>query len=106
MDNNSNMVNNPETEIPKNTEMNDSDYLNDVLATEKNLGNNYAAAMSEASNDQLYENINGIFGETKDCGRDLFDLLFKKGWYKLEKADQNKINTASQEYEQKLNELS
>ena len=106
MSNNSNMVSNPETEVPKNQEMNDCDYLNDILSTEKSLSSNYVIAMNEASNNDLFEEIGNICMETKSTARDLFNLQFKKGWYRLEKADVNKINTISQEYEQKLNELS
>ena len=41
--------------------MNDCDYLNDVLECEKNLSNNLAIAMNEASHDALYqENISNI----------------------------------------------
>jgi len=105
MNNNNNMVNNPETEVPKTTEMNDSDYLNDILSTEKSLSSNYVIAMNEASNDDLFEAIGNICQDTKDSARDLFNLQFKKGWYKLEKADNNKISTISQEYKQKLTEL-
>jgi spore coat protein CotF len=85
--------------------MNDCDYLNDILATEKNMGSHYATVMNEASNDDLYQLIGNICKETKDMARDLFNLQFKKGWYKLEKTDDTKISTISQEYEQKLNEL-
>lgn len=102
---NSNTVSNPETEVPKTGEMNDSDYLNDVLSTEKNIDNGYGIAMNEASNKQLFDAIGNICKETKDMTRTLFDLQFKKGWYRLEKADQTKIDTISQEYQQKMNEL-
>jgi spore coat protein CotF len=107
MDNNqmNNTVSNPETEVPKNPEMNDSDYLNDILSTEKHYGSNYAVAMNEASNDDLYNVIGGLCKETKDMARSLFNLQFKKGWYKLDKADENKISTIKTEYTQKLNEL-
>ncbi|MDD2203116.1 MAG: spore coat protein [Bacilli bacterium] len=106
MDNNSNMVFNPETEVPKNQDMNDCDYLNDFLSTEKMLSGNYVTAMNEASNNELFEEIGNICIETENAARDLFNVQFAKGWYKLEKADINKINTVSQEYNQKLNELS
>lgn len=103
--NNSNMVSNPETQIPKTNEMNDSDYLNDVLATEKSLSNNYTIVMNEASHNDLHDLIGGIFAETQDLARALFNLQFKKGWYRLEAAEGSKIGTVSQEYQQKTNEL-
>ena len=52
MDNNT--VSNPETKVPKGKDMNDSDYLNDILSTEKHYGSNYAIVMNEANNDSLY----------------------------------------------------
>lgn len=106
MNNNNNIVSNPETEVPKTQEMNDSDYLNDLLMTEKSFSGNYVIVMNEASNDDLFDEIGNICQDTKDCARDLFNLQFAKGWYRLEKAEENKINTVSQEYNQKLNELS
>lgn len=100
-----NTVSNPEIEVPKTDEMNDCDYLNDILSTEKNMSSNYSIVVNEASNLELYNTLKQIMNESKDCARDLFDLLFKKGWYRLEKAEQQKIDTVSQEYNQKLNEL-
>lgn len=102
---NNNTVANQEQTTPKNKEMNDIDYLNDMLATEKRLITNYAIASIEASNDFLYEEINNIYHETHNLQRQLFNLLFKKGWYKLEKADQHKINLVLNEQETKTNEL-
>jgi spore coat protein CotF len=110
MDNNQNMnsntVSNPETEVPKGPEMNDSDFLNDILSTEKHYGTTYATVMNESSNDNLYNEIGTICKETKDMARSLFNLQFKKGWYRLDKAENTKISTINQEYQQKTNELS
>lgn len=102
---NNNMVNNPEQPITKNKEMNDSDYLNDMLATEKSLVNNYSIALNEASNDVFYNEIINLCKDTHTCQRNLYNLLFKKGWYKLEKAEQQKIKMELQEHESKINEL-
>jgi spore coat protein CotF len=103
---NSNTVSNQETEVPKGPEMNDSDFLNDILSTEKHYGTTYATVMNESSNDNLYNEIGTICKETKDMARSLFNLQFKKGWYRLDKAENTKISTIYQEYQQKTNELS
>lgn len=100
-----NTLANQEQPTPKNKEMNDIDYLNDMLSTEKRLITNYAIAQIEASNDFLYQEIANINQETNIMQRNLFNLLFKKGWYKLEKAEEQKINTVLGEQENKLNEL-
>ncbi len=105
MNNNNNVVQNQEQTITKDKEMNDCDYLNDILTTEKNMSNNYSIALNEASNDTLYTELFNVFQETQDCERDLFNLLFKKGWYTIEKAEATKITEALNEHEPKLNEL-
>jgi len=102
---NNNKVQNPEQAVPKNQDMNDCDYLNDILTTEKNMSNNYSIALNEVSNDQLYNELFKIFSESKQCARDLFNLSFKKGWYKLEKAEAQKIKMQLQEHQAKVKEL-
>ncbi len=105
MNNNQNTVSNPETQVPKTPAMNDADYLNDFLMTEKAIDNNYAIAMNEASNNKLYEQIGTLCRDTKNLTRELFNLQFKKGWYRLEQAEQQKIDQVFQEYQKKTNEL-
>ncbi|MDD2435002.1 MAG: spore coat protein [Bacilli bacterium] len=100
-----NKVENPKTEVPATTEMNDRDYLNDVLECEKNLSNNLSTAINEASNQALFQDIFDMFTESKQAARQLFNLTFQKGWYCLEKAEVTKINQKANELQQKLNEL-
>jgi spore coat protein CotF len=102
---NNNMVQNQEQQIPKTEEMNDSDYLNDILNMEKNMTNIYSIVLNEASNDPLYNELFMIFKETQECQRKLFNLLFAKGWYKLEKAETQKISAEFNEHQNKMNEL-
>lgn len=102
---NENTVQNPKTEVEQSTDMNDKDILNDILATEKSLCSNYMTALSEISNDSLYKDLEPILKGTEDAQRKLFNLLFKKGWYTLEKADTNKISQKYQEYTTMAQEL-
>ncbi|NLL44755.1 MAG: spore coat protein [Mollicutes bacterium] len=102
---NNNIISNPKTPVPETKEMNDCDYLNDVLECEKNLSNNLAIAMNEASHDALYQEIFQIFSDCKTSVRELFNLMFQKGWYSLEKAEAQKINQKYNEISQKLNQL-
>lgn len=100
-----NMVCNPELSVSKTKEMNDRDYLNCVLETEKNMSNNLSYALNEVSNDALFDKIYNIFDEIKNNARDAYTLAFKNGWYKLEKAQDNKITEKVNELQQKYNEL-
>lgn len=101
-----NKVENPKTEVPNTPEMNDRDYINQVLEIEKNMSVNLAIALNEASNKKLYNDLFTMFKDVKDAQRDLYNLMFKKGWYSLEKAEQQKINEKLTEMNGKLNELS
>lgn len=98
-------IENPKVEVPETIEMNDRDYINDILETEKNMSDNLSIALNEASNNTLYEEIFSIFTETKNCQRELYNMMFKKGWYSLEKSEENKITQKCNELSQKLNQL-
>lgn len=100
-----NTVQNPKTEIPQTPEMNDRDFLNDVLESEKNLSNNLAIALNEASNDAFFQDILDMFIESKKMARQLYNLMFQNGWYTLEKAEATKISQKSTELSPRLNEL-
>ncbi|WAA13964.1 spore coat protein [Fervidibacillus halotolerans] len=80
--------------------MNDRDFINDMLATEKYLTDAYSTALNEASHQAYYQDLLNIFTETQNCQRDLFNLMFKKGWYKMD-AEQNQA--LQQKYQQFLN---
>ena len=100
-----NKVENPQTEVPKTEQMNDRDYMNDILETEKNMSVNMTIALNEASNEKLYNELFDIFKEIKQSQRTLYECMFKKGWYSLEKAEEQKITQTHNKLEQKYQEL-
>ncbi len=100
-----NKISNPKTEVPNTKEMNDLDYLSDVLEMTKNMVNNYSYALNEASNNTLYEAYLQIFEETSNIQRDLFDLMFQKGWYCLEKAEEQKIEETKTKFNKQLEQM-
>ncbi|MFY4775583.1 spore coat protein [Metabacillus sp. RGM 3146] len=93
-----NKVGNPETQIPKTPQMNERDFVNDMLATEKYMTNSYSTALHEFSNSHLYQEVLGIYNETEKCQRDLYDLMFKNGWYNLEMAEQQKLQQSYKQF--------
>ena len=100
-----NKVENPQTEVPKTEQMNDRDYMNDILETEKNMSVNMTIALNEASNEKLYNELFDIFKEIKQSQRTLYECMFKNGWYSLEKAEEQKITQTHNKLEQKYQEL-
>lgn len=97
-------INNPEVEVPTGVELNDKDVVNSLLSTLKTLVKNYSIAMTEASNDFLYEEYKTIFEKVADLQRETFTVLFRNGWYVLEEADGAKVgekyNTLAQSFDE------
>jgi len=96
---------NQETEVSETCCMNDRDYLNDILESEKNISVNMATFLNEASNEKLYKKIFPMFTEIKDNHRDLYELAFQNGWYQLEEAEQKNINEKKSSLNKKIQEL-
>ena len=89
---NNNQISNPKTQTPKGINMNEKDYITCLLSCLKEMTKNYATAMSEASNESLYTSFQSTFKELSKLQREVYELVFKKGWYVLEPAENNKIN--------------
>ncbi|MFE7065178.1 spore coat protein [Sutcliffiella sp. NPDC057660] len=98
MNNNQNKIQYPETPIPKTPEMNERDFLNDMLSYEKYITASYSTAMNEASHASLYQDIHAIFDETKNLQRELYNLMFQKGWYSLEAEQPQILQQAAQQF--------
>lgn len=95
-----------ETKISKTIDMNDRDYLNDILHNEKSILVNTATALTEASNDKLKKEIIKFFETVEQLQRETYELAWNNGWYVLEESDKTKINQKQKELQKKLDELS
>jgi spore coat protein CotF len=91
-------ITNPETQIQKGPQMNERDFVNDLLSTEKYLSTSYSTALNEASHQALYQDLLTISNETHQLQRDLYNLMFKNGWYTLEAADTQKLQQSHQQF--------
>lgn len=102
---NSNKISNTKVEVPKGVEMNDKDYINSVLSSLKEMSKNYTTAMTEASNEYLYEEYFNMFNNISKLQRDVYQIMFQKGWYSLEEAEENKINQKYNMLTEEYNDL-
>ena len=97
-----NQIQNPKTNVPTGTKLNDKDYLNSLLSCLKEMIKNYSTVLTEASNENLYNTYKIMFDKFVVLQREVFELAFRKGWYILETAENNKISnkyqTLNQEY--------
>lgn len=98
-------IQNPETQVPKTPEMNDRDFLNDMVTTEKYMTDAYSTAMNEASHEDLYNEVSMVFNETQNMQRHLFNLMFEKGWYSFEGAATSTLNQTYQQFTGYSNQL-
>ena len=102
---NNNQIKNPKTSTPTGMNLNDKDYMNCLLSSLKELVKNYAISLTEASNENLYNQYKEMFDNYSDMQRDVFELMFRKGWYVLETAETQKINSKYQTLNQELTDL-
>jgi spore coat protein CotF len=96
------VIKNPQTgQLPqvKGPEMNERDFLNDILATEKYITDNFNIFSREASNQTLHQDMMKILNESHQAARNLFNMMFKKGWYQLTAASQQEIQQTAQQFQ-------
>lgn len=86
-----NQISNPKVEVPTGICCNDKDYITSLLSCLKEMSKNYVIAMTEASNESLYEKHRRVFLELQTLQREVYELMFRKGWYSLEKSEGQKI---------------
>lgn len=84
-------VGNSVTKVPNGIELNEKDYCTCLLSTLKDMEKNYVIAMTEASNEWLYNIYKENFLELATLQRDLYTLMFQHGWYQLECVESKKL---------------
>ena len=100
-----NQITNPKVEVPTGIPCNDKDYLNSLLSCLKEMSKNYVMAMTEASNEKLYSQYKQVFLTLTDLQREVYELMFRKGWYSLEKAVTQKVGQKLQMLSQEYQDL-
>lgn len=100
-----NKICNPKTEVPAGIQLNDKDYMNSLLSCLKEMEKNYAIAMTEASNKNLFQKYSSIFQTLAELQREVYELMFRKGWYTLEKAETQKVSEKYEMLNQELQSL-
>ena len=78
--------------------MQDQERVTDLILAEKKMGSNYDIFASECVNIQLRDDFLKIFNQGHKTQTDLFKMAQSKGWYSVEQAPANKIDTAYQKF--------
>ena len=100
-----NQILNPKVEIPAGISLNEKDYITCLITTLKEMSKGYCLAMTEASNESLYSVYKKTLEKVCDLQREVYEVMFRKGWYILEGCDSNKINTKYQNLSQEYADL-
>lgn len=95
-----------ETSVDKTKNMNERDYLVDILSSEKDVTKNMCVALTEASNEKLHNEFKEMFDTVESLQREAYNLAWNKGWYTLEEAQTSKISEKQTELQNKLDEFS
>jgi len=101
-----NQINNPKQEVSTGINLNDKDYITSLLTCLKEMVKNYATVLTEASNEKLYQEYKTMFDEYANLQREVYELMFRKGWYSLEKAEAMKIDNKYKMLSQEFGDLS
>lgn len=102
---NNNQISNPKKEVPRGIALNDKDYITHLLTCLKDMEKNYTIALTEASNETLYQKYYNMFSQIATLQRDVYELMFSFGWYQLEQAPTNKISQKHQILAQEYQDL-
>lgn len=102
---NNKQIKNTKVEVSKGTSLNDKDYMNSFLSCLKEMVKNYAVVLTEASNEELYAEYKMMFDQYASLQREVFELMFRKGWYILEEAQSQNINSKYQTLNQEFLDL-
>ena len=100
-----NVIANPKREVSTGIEMNDKDYLNSLLACLKEMAKNYVVVMTESSNEDLFQKYLSNFLEIINLQREVYECMFRNGWYSLEKVDNNKLSQKVQMLSKEFSDL-
>lgn len=102
---NNNQISNPKKEVPKGMALNEKDYISSLMSCLKEMERNYVIAMSEASNEALYQKYLAIFNSITTLQREVYEVMFRNGWYTVEKKEKTKIEQKYQMFLQEIQDL-
>lgn len=95
-----------EVKVEATLDLNDRDYLNDILCNEKNILSNTTIALTEASNEKLQKEFKEFFDTIEELQSTTYEIAWNYGWYSLEESEKTKVNQKAKELQKKLDELS
>ncbi len=81
--------------------MEDKDLMENELLVIKGVCDLYLHGTIESTTAEVHSAFKDALNETLDIQNKIYNLMAEKGWYKTELADQTKIDTTKQKYQNK-----
>ena len=82
-----------------NTPMQDKELLDDVLSSEKMITGSYNTFANECATPGVRDTMLCILKEEQDIQSDIFNEMISRGWYPVRPAEQQKIDTVKQKFQ-------
>lgn len=81
--------------------MNEQQTMNDLLSTQKFLTGAYNSYCNEAATSAVRSTLTAILADEHRIQEQIFNEMSARGYYPLEKAEENKISSTKQKFAQK-----
>ena len=83
-----------------NSSMTDKQCITDLLSSEKFLAGVYNSFCSEAATVSVRQTLCSLLADEHRIGEELFGEMHARGWYPLETAKEDKLNSVKQKFAQ------
>lgn len=83
----------------------DKEISTNLLVTLKHMKSEFNLFTQEASNQELYEIIDGIYQSISSIQRDVYDMMSAQGWYKMTSDTKQSIKKAYDKYSKSQSDL-
>ncbi len=83
----------------------DKEITTNLLVTLKHMKSEFNIFTQEASNQELYEIIDGIYQCISTIQRDVYDMMSAQGWYQLRADTKQNIKKAYDKFSKSQSEM-
>ena len=80
------------------TKMSDKERMEDTLSDHKFITSEYNTYTSEAATPGVWNTMMNILNEEHHIQQDIWKEMNSRGWYPVEKAEENKLTQAKQKF--------
>ena len=78
--------------------MQDKNLMEDILLLEKGVCDQYMHGAIESSTANVHQVFSNALNESLQLQDSIYNKMTAKGWYSVEQAEQNKVNSVKQKF--------